>query len=221
MEFEVYKITNVITQKGYVGITSLGYKKRLRQHISLSFDPKNNAYDNYLHRAIRKYGAENFITELIGIVDSKEEAFFAEQFNILKFDTQSTKNGYNMTSGGDGVPDLCEESRKRMSESQRGNKNHMFGKTGMQHHNYGKHHKESTKQKISAKKKGISNKNSGNATGRKQSLETCLKHKLHSKERTIKFLNVLQKTSCVFCKKETTLANLHRWHKRCPMKGAK
>ena len=49
---------------------------------------------------------------------------------------------------------FTEEWKKKISEAKKGSKNAMFGKTGSQHHFYGKHHSEETRKKISETGKG-------------------------------------------------------------------
>ena len=53
----IYKITNLVNGKSYVGQTIRTIEERWKQHIK---DSKGNKDDFYLHRAIRKYGKENF-----------------------------------------------------------------------------------------------------------------------------------------------------------------
>ena len=66
----IYKITNVINSKCYVGQTINSIKERFQRHIS---DSKNPERSFYLHRAIHKYGAENFTIEPIFECVSQEE----------------------------------------------------------------------------------------------------------------------------------------------------
>lgn len=40
-------------------------KRRLSEHKSYSFNPNHNSYNYAIHRAIRKYGIENFSFEII------------------------------------------------------------------------------------------------------------------------------------------------------------
>lgn len=59
----IYKITNLQNGKSYIGQTK-DYEKRMQQHF-------NNHYDDYaIHCAIRKYGKENFSTEIIEKIDN-------------------------------------------------------------------------------------------------------------------------------------------------------
>ena len=96
----IYKIENLINGKVYIG-QSVDVEYRFRNHKSESFNPKSNAYDTAIHRAIRKYGIENFSFEVIE--ECKEyELKEKEIYWIDKYG--SFGKGYNMTYGGEGVP---------------------------------------------------------------------------------------------------------------------
>lgn len=92
----IYKITNKINSKIYIGQTSGTIEKRFKEHI------KQSKYNDtfHLYRAMRKYGIENFEIEEI---EECEDSLLSqkEKYYIKYFD--SYKNGYNMTIGGDGV----------------------------------------------------------------------------------------------------------------------
>ena len=91
----IYKITNVLTGKIYVGQTAGTIEHRFKEH-------KRNAERGeiyYLYRAMRKYGEENFeIQELENCNNNDLDE--REQYWISFLD--SYKNGYNMTLGGEG-----------------------------------------------------------------------------------------------------------------------
>lgn len=58
----VYKITNIINNKYYIGST-VDFKNRKRQHLS---ELKNNKHDNkHLQASFNKYGEEAFSFEVI------------------------------------------------------------------------------------------------------------------------------------------------------------
>ena len=61
MKFEVYKITNLKTNKIYIGITMQGIENRFKKHINEAM----NGSDRYLCKSFRKYGIENFTIEEI------------------------------------------------------------------------------------------------------------------------------------------------------------
>lgn len=85
-EVKIYKITNQITKKVYIGQTTKeNLEERLSQHSSSSDCPK-------LHNAIKLYGKESFKIELLDTC-SKEQANYIESFFINKY--HSIENGYN------------------------------------------------------------------------------------------------------------------------------
>lgn len=92
MKGYIYKITNKVNGKSYIGQTRYTIEFRWRQHLH----KKDNTY---FHNAIRKYGADNFIVEKLeecNIEDLNER----EIYYIAKYNT--FKDGYNLTIGGDG-----------------------------------------------------------------------------------------------------------------------
>lgn len=92
MTFEVYKITNKINGKAYVGITTQGIHKRFKQHCKA---------DSYIGKAIRKYGSNNFDVSLIDVAIDQEELMRKEVYWVDYYDTFN--NGYNLTVGGEGT----------------------------------------------------------------------------------------------------------------------
>jgi group I intron endonuclease len=106
----IYTITNSTNNKKYVGITS-NIQKRWHDHS------KADGFCTALHRAIKKYGKDNFIFEHIADAFNWENACKLEQQLIKDFNTKSP-NGYNLTLGGDGTLGFkhTEEEKKRRSE---------------------------------------------------------------------------------------------------------
>lgn len=91
----IYKITNLVNGKVYIGKTIYDCEKRFRQHLQ---EAKKHTHRK-LYNAINKYGQENFIVEtLIEADNSKLDEL--EQYYIDQYD--SFRTGYNMTMGGDG-----------------------------------------------------------------------------------------------------------------------
>ena len=112
----VYLITNIINGKRYVGWTSKSLEIRWRQHS------RRHTNCFALHNAISKYGVENFSVEILFSVLTKELAAELEIEYIERYNTMAP-NGYNLTSGGDGVSGDCEEVRRKKSLANIGNKN--------------------------------------------------------------------------------------------------
>jgi len=88
----IYKITNKINEKSYIG-QSKHIKRRWREHV-------NGLENSVISTAIKKYGKENFIFEVLEQCSIKE-LNNKEIYYIDKFKTYG--EGYNMTTGGDGV----------------------------------------------------------------------------------------------------------------------
>jgi len=110
---EVYKITNKINSKVYVGITIQGYKVRWIKHCSDAIHDSTFP----LHNAIRKYGIDNFQIEVIEICNSVEQLKNQEKYWISKLQSRTVQNGYNLTDGGDGTFGriFSEETKKKLS----------------------------------------------------------------------------------------------------------
>ena len=89
----IYKITNIINNKLYIGQTINPVKDRFKRHINDAF--KENPLNTHFARAIRKYGKENFIWEIIDTANSEEELKLKEQYWIRYYD--AINNGYNET----------------------------------------------------------------------------------------------------------------------------
>ena len=101
----IYKITNKFNGKVYIGKTTYTVNYRWNQHISAAFsDKEKDDYNFLLHKAIRKYGAENFLVELLEEVReedlSNREIYWIDHFNSCILEENS--HGYNMTYGGEG-----------------------------------------------------------------------------------------------------------------------
>ena len=87
---KIYKITNKVNKKFYIGYTSKSLEERFARHLYNAF---NLNMKTHLYRAMRKNGKDNFYVELIKEGKSK----------LLEVDTISKlKPHYNMTNGNDG-----------------------------------------------------------------------------------------------------------------------
>lgn len=155
-----YKTTNTLNGKYYYGIHST-----------------NNLEDGYLGsgrtmiKAIKKYGKSNFTKEIIADYPTRKEASDHER-DVVTLEMVNLEECYNTRTGGDNECTHSEETKKKMSEAQLGEKNHNFGKPlsvetkinqskslkgktrGEKHYLFGKRHLEKTKQKMSEASKG-------------------------------------------------------------------
>lgn len=112
MPFVIYKITQTLTQKSYIGYTN-NFKRRWKEHKKSA----NNNSDLIFSRALRKYGFNTFdITFLEENIKSEYDAGQAEIKWIEKLNTNNKLNGYNMTPGG-AKPPSTPESIEKMKKS--------------------------------------------------------------------------------------------------------
>jgi group I intron endonuclease len=141
----VYKITNSITNKCYIGYTSKSVNDRWAQHIRRSYKGNSNCkFDN----ALKKYDVTNWTVEILEENLSASESKEREVYYIQLYD--SYNNGYNSTLGGDGNNGIImtEESNKKRSDS-------LKGKQKNYDRMHGKLHKEESKLKISEAHRGM------------------------------------------------------------------
>jgi group I intron endonuclease len=129
---KIYKITNLITGKVYIGQTKHTIAWRWKAHRAEANceDPKL-----YLHRSMKKYGIENFKIEQVDSANTRAELNRKENEWIVKEDCMVPK-GFNLRAGGrcSGISEgtrqklrdanlgktIPEEVRKKIGEAQRG-----------------------------------------------------------------------------------------------------
>ena len=112
--YKGYSITNSVNNKEYIGITSATIHKRWKLH---SLSMQYASYKSALHRAMKKYGIENFTIQQIKKCDSWDELCLWEKQTIIERNTK-VPNGYNITDGGDGSFGVkrSDEFKKALSE---------------------------------------------------------------------------------------------------------
>lgn len=144
MDYIIYKITNTVNGKSYIGFSSKTLKQRWRKH---RHDAKTGR-KTYLCNAIRKYGHRKFKKEILFETKILELAKSVMEEKFIKEHQTYWLHGieYNMTMGGDGTlgHKHSRETREKMSKSHTGKK-----------------HTEITKKKLSKQRKGEGNPNYG------------------------------------------------------------
>ena len=110
--WKIYKHTNKINGKCYIGITSKKYA-----HMRWS---KGKGYkDQVFYNAIKKYGWDNFEHEILKTCKTENEALEIEAYYILKYD--SINNGYNIALSGSKSGTygrhLSEETKKMIGDA--------------------------------------------------------------------------------------------------------
>lgn len=111
---QVYLITNKINGKKYVGQTVRQTKDRLKYHLWQDSCPA-------LHRALLKYGVDNFSITTLVICSSKEEMDSLEALYVKTLNTK-VPNGYNIADGGHsaGAHKCSEETKEKIRKARVG-----------------------------------------------------------------------------------------------------
>src|SRR5713101_3035909 len=159
----IYVIQYKNTLKIYVGQTN-NPKNRWAQHKSYA---KNGKLKQYIHRAMAKYGIDNFVFKIIDQHESQEMIDKLEDDWINWFKSRNNEYGYNIAPGGN-IPKWK-------------------GLPKEQHPMYGKHHSEETKKVISIKNTGIK-KPPHTEEWKRQASERMIGHTI-SEETRIKIVN--------------------------------
>jgi len=134
-KYKVYRITNILNDKTYIGYTGLELMERFRCHKNSIKSEQARSSGMIIVHAMKKYGPENFIIEEISSFETKDEATDFEIEMISKYNPE-----YNIHPGGKGgamYGDMnpmygkkqSEEWKKLKSDSMRGINNPMYGKT--------------------------------------------------------------------------------------------
>ena len=114
----IYKATNLINGKLYIGQT-IDFVSRVTKHKSDARHAFERKDSSYFHKAMHKYGVDNFKFEIIEKIDNsllnEREKFWIKELNTF------APNGYNLTLGGDAfdgfVRKQTEEEKKKRKET--------------------------------------------------------------------------------------------------------
>ena len=90
MSYIIYKTTNTLNGKYYIGVTNV----------------KNSGYlgsGRVLLNAIKEYGRKNFVRETLEVFDTEEEAYLREA-HLVDETVVNDRNSYNIGKGGKGGP---------------------------------------------------------------------------------------------------------------------
>jgi len=127
----IYKITNTINGKVYIGKTGKTIEERWTKHLenaralkrAREANPDKNIEGSHLNNAINKYGSNAFIVNQEDIAYSREELNELERYWVKEYDSMNPDKGYNMTEGGEGgrqspevIKKMTEISRERAKD---------------------------------------------------------------------------------------------------------
>lgn len=93
----IYKITNIVNKKIYIGYTKYTPQHRFEVHWCQRFQD-----NSILHRALIKYGKKNFICE--GVEEINEKDWIEKEQYWIEKERSFTPYGYNICLGGNKPP---------------------------------------------------------------------------------------------------------------------
>ena len=140
MLYVVYQTNNKINGKIYIGVHAAENPEE---------DDGYRGSNVPLKRAIRKYGRENFIREILFTYDTEEEAY-AKEAEIVTLEFAARRDIYNIQTGGSGGNLHSEETKQKMRKpkSEEHKQNMSKAKLGPKHPLWHKHPSEETRQKM-------------------------------------------------------------------------
>lgn len=96
--YAIYRHTNLISGKCYIGKSKWGIERRWRSHV----DAAVKGHQSHFCHALRQYPLESWSHEVLEEVETNSEANLCEAKWISHFKSNDPTQGYNMTRGGDG-----------------------------------------------------------------------------------------------------------------------
>lgn len=235
--YKIYKYTNLVNNKIYIGQTSKTLEERAK-------NGSNYKGSRYFYHAIQKYGWDNFIPEILEDNLDRDEANIKEEYYISLYNSCDPNVGYNIAYGGNNheMPDTTKQllSAKAIERYKDVTKNPMYGKT----------HSDKALKKMSEKKTGKNNPMYGvkmtkesnekrretcknrncdfthewtdeerqRASQRFKQLATTWSKKVHCIEDNTYFDSILQASEHYGVTKSTLSGHLHGYQKTCAKK---
>lgn len=149
----IYKLVNLVNSKIYVG-SAVNFEKRKKEH----FDKLKcgNGVNKHLQASFNKYGRDNFIFEILEIVEDKDKLIEREQYWIDKLNVCDKNIGYNKRPKAESNLGLkmSEESKLKMKNNFKGKHHSTETKEKLRQNNLGKKASQETKKKLSESHKG-------------------------------------------------------------------
>jgi len=120
--FIIYKITNLINNKVYIGQTIRNFEIRVKEYKT------KKMHNIYLENSFNKYGFENFKFEIIENCSSMNELNDREIYWINHYDSTNRDKGYNINEGGRNSPH-SDETKLKISFGNSGKKRKPYNRT--------------------------------------------------------------------------------------------
>lgn len=148
----IYKATNLINGKVYIGQTTNSLEQRVKQHFFKKDD------GTYFHNALKKYGQDGFKWDIIDQANNEDELSKKEIYWIAYYESFTDKSkGYNSTSGGETSKSISEEVRLKISIKNKGKVITAEHREKLRQAFIGRNVSNETREKISKAVKGEKN----------------------------------------------------------------
>jgi len=188
----LYQTTNLINNKIYIGV-----------HQTNNLDDGYMGSGTALHYAMKKYGQENFLWDILKYCKDEDE-MYAEEVRIVNEEFISSKDNYNLMTGGLGGRNVSLETRQKQSIS---------------HCNPSQKTREKLRQAILNRSKTLTQYIGDKNRGRKNTPETIKKMQIAKQNMTNEHkenIKIALKNKpivcCIYCKKTGKGGNFTRHH---------
>ena len=193
----IYKVTNKVNGKIYIGQTVRTLEQRKWQHLNAA----KHGCKTHFYNAIRKYGEDNFVFEVIDEASSIQELNALERYYIAKFNC--IKEGYNMVDGGNNNVMFLDKVKQKHLESMRSPETRAKISKSMKE--YRKEHPWTEEQKRKFAKSKYGNKNFAGHKLTKEHLEAL--NKSHYKK-----VYCINKNNEIVAQFNTVQSGAKWWH---------
>lgn len=205
----VYKTTNIINNKIYIGVQT---SKKLDDIYYLGSG-------KLLKRAVKKYGRKSFKKEVMHVFDNIESAYLKEE-EIVNDSFVARRDTYNVTKGGRGGHKGWKHSTKSKLKISKSNIGKKMSKEAIEKRAQSRRGKPSPNK---GKKDSfeVKKRKSIAAQNRNQTLEcphcraicdNANAAKWHFDNCSVVKERILPKAECPFCKKQGQFIAMKRWH---------
>jgi group I intron endonuclease len=199
--YTVYKHTNSINGKAYIGVTKQTMQRRWIQHLASSRFKGRQNYHLHFMRALRKYSKTVWVHEILEENILQKNINNKEIYYIQKYNT--FKQGYNSCSGGISNFKTSVKTRRKISKANKGRKHTkevcnaaQLRNSGKGNPMYGKKQTQKTKEAVRNRVRGTADKTLRNwvhKTGKIEKNITCLALRDKYPELHISKLNAVAK----------------------------
>jgi group I intron endonuclease len=151
--YAIYRIKSP-SGKAYIGKDEY-FPNRMHSHRRIAENPRKVEHNSPLHKAIRKYGWDKMIVEMVDIT-SRSAKELKRRERIWIWLNNSKHKGYNQTFGGEGTEGFrhSDETKEKLRQMKLGKKMSEDFCRALSQRMLGRKHSEGTKQKIAEGNRG-------------------------------------------------------------------